>query len=228
MGRLLAAILAAMLAGCASPKPPTTIPIAEPARAAHPCDKYKDPTTLARCRLFSSADGWQFIPPAGRSANLDTQLRCAPFRANLKHYEQCIAARSPTAPTIIALPRVDPSVAPPVTTLPVVTIRSAAPAVTAVPHAEPSAGPATADRLPPATVTSTRAQAVARTVQKEPAAFSTLLRQLTGSWPACAENGSCSGDLSAYTGRPKTVHVRGYYRKDGTYVRSHYRSRPRR
>lgn len=27
---------------------------------------------------------------------------------------------------------------------------------------------------------------------------------------------------------PKTVHVRGYYRKDGTYVRSHYRSRPTR
>ena len=26
--------------------------------------------------------------------------------------------------------------------------------------------------------------------------------------------------------RPKTVHVRGYYRKDGTYVKPHYRSRP--
>lgn len=40
----------------------------------------------------------------------------------------------------------------------------------------------------------------------------------------CAENGSCYGDISALTGRPKTVAVRGYYRKNGTYVRGHYRS----
>jgi hypothetical protein len=46
--------------------------------------------------------------------------------------------------------------------------------------------------------------------------------------PTCAENGSCYGDISTLTGRPKTVHVGGYYRKDGTYVRGHYRSRPRR
>ena len=46
--------------------------------------------------------------------------------------------------------------------------------------------------------------------------------------PGCAENGSCYGEISPATSRPKTVHVRGYYRKDGTYVRGHYRSRPRR
>lgn len=45
--------------------------------------------------------------------------------------------------------------------------------------------------------------------------------------PSCAENGSCYGDISTTTGNPKTVHVGGYYRKDGTYVRGHYRSRPR-
>lgn len=45
--------------------------------------------------------------------------------------------------------------------------------------------------------------------------------------PACAENGSCYGDISENTGRPKTIHVEGYYRKDGTYVRGHYRSKPR-
>ena len=28
--------------------------------------------------------------------------------------------------------------------------------------------------------------------------------------PWCAENGSCYGDISSYTGRSKTVHVRGY------------------
>ena len=44
---------------------------------------------------------------------------------------------------------------------------------------------------------------------------------------ACAENGSCYGDISALTGKPKTVSVRGYYRRDGTYVRGHYRSKPR-
>jgi len=43
-----------------------------------------------------------------------------------------------------------------------------------------------------------------------------------------AENGSYYGEISTDTGRPKTVHVRGYFRKDGTYVRSHYRSSPRR
>ena len=41
----------------------------------------------------------------------------------------------------------------------------------------------------------------------------------------CAENGSCYGDLSA-NGVPKTVHVNEYYRKDGTYLRGHYRSAP--
>lgn len=43
-----------------------------------------------------------------------------------------------------------------------------------------------------------------------------------------AENGSYYGEISKTTDRPKTVHVQGYYRKDGTYVRGHYRSRPRR
>jgi hypothetical protein len=43
----------------------------------------------------------------------------------------------------------------------------------------------------------------------------------------CAENGSCYGDISPVTGRSKTVHVDGYYRKDGTYVRGYYRSAPR-
>ena len=40
----------------------------------------------------------------------------------------------------------------------------------------------------------------------------------------CAENGSCYGDISTVNGTPKTIHVDGYYRRDGTYVRGHYRS----
>ena len=43
-----------------------------------------------------------------------------------------------------------------------------------------------------------------------------------------AENSSYYGEISKITGRPKTVFVRGYFRKDGTYVRSHYRSKPKR
>lgn len=41
-----------------------------------------------------------------------------------------------------------------------------------------------------------------------------------------AENGSYFGEISAKTGRPKVVFVNGYWRHDGTYVRSHYRSLP--
>lgn len=40
-----------------------------------------------------------------------------------------------------------------------------------------------------------------------------------------AENGSYYGQ-SNVNGVPKTVAVSGYYRKDGTYVRGHYRSAP--
>lgn len=43
----------------------------------------------------------------------------------------------------------------------------------------------------------------------------------------CTESGSCFGDISGVTGNPKTVYVDGYYRKNGTYVRPHYRSAPR-
>jgi len=43
----------------------------------------------------------------------------------------------------------------------------------------------------------------------------------------CAENGSCYGDISSVNGTPKTTNVDGYFRKDGTYVRGHYRSKGR-
>ena len=41
---------------------------------------------------------------------------------------------------------------------------------------------------------------------------------------ACAENGSCSGDISKLTQHPKRDLIKGYSRKDGTYVRDHYKS----
>jgi hypothetical protein len=46
--------------------------------------------------------------------------------------------------------------------------------------------------------------------------------------PSVAENGSYYGQISELTGRPRTVLVRGYFRSNGTYVRGHYRSPPRR
>ena len=44
----------------------------------------------------------------------------------------------------------------------------------------------------------------------------------------CSESGSCYGDISTLTGQPKTTYVRGYFRRNGTYVRSYYRSTERR
>ncbi len=43
--------------------------------------------------------------------------------------------------------------------------------------------------------------------------------------PLVAENGSTYGEISDTTFKPKTVFVPGYFRKDGTYVRSHFRSK---
>lgn len=57
-----------------------------------------------------------------------------------------------------------------------------------------------------------------------PMPWSELIR--FGGINRCAENGSCYGDTSNQTGRPKNVYVHGYYRQDGTYVRGHYRSSP--
>lgn len=46
--------------------------------------------------------------------------------------------------------------------------------------------------------------------------------------PAVAENGDIRGVDNDGDGRSEPVYVRGYIRKDGTYVRGHYRARPRR
>lgn len=42
--------------------------------------------------------------------------------------------------------------------------------------------------------------------------------------PAVAENGSYYGEISERTGLPRTNYVNGYYRRNGTYVQSYYRS----
>lgn len=45
--------------------------------------------------------------------------------------------------------------------------------------------------------------------------------------PTCVERDDCASEVAVGTGRPKTVFVRGYYRKDGVYVRPYRRSKPR-
>jgi hypothetical protein len=59
-------------------------------------------------------------------------------------------------------------------------------------------------------------------------AKSTNNRSITNHSPNRAENGDYYGIDNDGDGRIETVYVRGYYRKNGTYVRSHYRARPRR
>lgn len=46
--------------------------------------------------------------------------------------------------------------------------------------------------------------------------------------PYRAENGDYRGRDNDFNGRSEPVYVRGYYKKNGTYVRSHYRAKPRR
>ena len=45
--------------------------------------------------------------------------------------------------------------------------------------------------------------------------------------PPVAENGDVRGYDNDADGRIEPTYVRGYYRRDGTYVRSHYRAKPR-
>jgi hypothetical protein len=84
----------AFLASCANPEPSAT---ADVQQHADLCRKYERPTDFGRCRLFLSAEGWRFIPEIGRNADLDTQIRCAPFRPDLRAYAECIGEASAVA-----------------------------------------------------------------------------------------------------------------------------------
>jgi hypothetical protein len=208
----------AFLGSCTSSTPPVTARIAEPVQVVDPCTKYKSATAFGRCRLFTSVERWRFIPEIGRTADLDTQIRCAPVRPDLETYEWCIrrefgtsgsgslVARAPEAPLASALSNVEPT-----------NVESSV---------EASAGPSSRAWTLPTRIEPSSSVTVERTISKTAAAVLEP-EQTVRSYPSCAENSSCYGDISSYTGRPKTVHVRGYYRKDGTYVRSHFRSRPR-
>lgn len=59
-----------------------------------------------------------------------------------------------------------------------------------------------------------------------PATYTPPVAAYSGSSTKC-EGLGCYGVISETTGRPRTTYVRGYTRKDGTYVQPHYRSRRR-
>ena len=65
--------------------PPVVQPVDDP------CAKYRGTPNESRCRLYAGPNGWQHIPPAGRNADLDMQIRCAPFRSSPTSYERCIS-----------------------------------------------------------------------------------------------------------------------------------------
>ena len=122
---LFVATTLAFLGSCTSSDSPVTTHVSgKPAGAIDPCTKYDAPTDFGRCRLFTSADRWRFIPEIGRNADLDIQIRCAPFRPDLEFYEACIrkalgtskvdhvAARGSTEPRTSALLDVEPSARP--------------------------------------------------------------------------------------------------------------------
>jgi len=207
--------MAGFLASCASSEPPvggSPIPaqIQEPASGTGPCTRYVGTADYGRCELYASSVGWRFTPRIGRSADLDTQLRCAFARAEPDRYAECItSARRGADPA--ALARYGPS----------------APSTG---HAvAPTAARETRFLVPvpvrPEPVLVRSAPRVVRDLEEAKAPAVPVHEPSVDPW--CGENGSCYGDISSYTGRPRTVHVSGYYRKDGTYVRSHYRSRPR-
>jgi hypothetical protein len=74
-------------------------------------------------------------------------------------------------------------------------------------------------------VTSVQMTLPASALDAVPANASPLVPSAQAAKPLCSESGSCYGDISADTGKAKTVYVPGYTRKDGTYVRGYYRSK---
>jgi hypothetical protein len=80
------------------------------------------------------------------------------------------------------------------------------------------------ERLP--SVESASLRPIASRLPKSSTSTKDLVASIYSPSVRVAENGSVFGEISDLTGRPKTVYVNGYYRKDGTYVRGHFRSPP--
>ncbi len=85
-----------------------------------------------------------------------------------------------------------------------------------------AANPTTAPTVP---AVAPRYAAPARPVYSPPAYLSLTPAPATQPRYGCSESGSCYGDISPATGKPKTVYVPGYFRSDGKYVRGYYKSR---
>lgn len=83
-------------------------------------------------------------------------------------------------------------------------------------------------RPTPSSAPGSRAPAATRPAWGGQAVPTATRQPSTSAYPVRAENGDYYGRDNDGDGRVETVHVRGYYRRDGTYVRGHYRARPRR
>lgn len=94
---ILAAILA-LVVGCAGSEqhaPPEAKPAAQ---ATDRCVEHRgDPTKYAQCLLLVGPDRYEFIPEIGRTADLDTQLRCHFARFDLDAYTHCLGLEPRTA-----------------------------------------------------------------------------------------------------------------------------------
>jgi hypothetical protein len=103
-------------------------------------------------------------------------------------------------------------------------------ATRSVTTSSPSTTTPTVSRSSTTNITISTTATLASTSPTTPTASTTTTASTTAKTtpPACAENKSCNGDISKATGRPKTVYVRGYCRKDGVCVKGHYRSAPSR
>lgn len=163
----------------------------------------------------------QLRPPWQRCSNTGAPLvRPAPALAE-KSLSQPLAEK-PVAQRPVAARPLTPAPAAPVRS-----VTSYTPPSTAYQPTQSDTSPSTTQSHAASSTTQNPAQAYnPSTTTHQP--MRTYNPPTTTYQPTVAKSGSRYGGTSRATGRSNTVHVRGYYRKDGTYVRSHYRSAPRR
>ena len=94
----LAAALVLLLASCSGSRQSVSATKAAPRGDVATCAKYEDsPTRRAQCLLLTGPNKHDFIPEIGRRADLDTQLRCHPFRPSVDAYARCLGLEPHTA-----------------------------------------------------------------------------------------------------------------------------------
>jgi hypothetical protein len=94
---IVAAVLV-LVGGCAGSEQHAPPESRAAAQAAERCVAYRrNPTKFAQCLLLAGPDRYGFIPEIGRTADLDTQLRCHFARFDLPTYTHCLGFNPRTA-----------------------------------------------------------------------------------------------------------------------------------